>query len=146
MALVVTGRLNKQIAGDSLDFQQELAAANIRLPVIFITGHGDIPMSVRAMKGGALDFLTKPFHDQDLLDAINVSLSSRSSATRPEARFPSGDLRHLTDSVRRGYDGSKCRISPQETAPRVSGPIMTAKNEFPQLSLGLQSSMREDKP
>ena len=53
-----------------LDLQTELAKANIHIPVIFITGHGDIPMTVRAMKGGAVDFLTKPFRDQDLLDAV----------------------------------------------------------------------------
>ncbi|MVT54093.1 response regulator [Bradyrhizobium yuanmingense] len=53
-----------------LDFQSELAKLNIKIPVIFITGHGDIPMSVRAMKGGAVDFLTKPFRDQELLDAV----------------------------------------------------------------------------
>src|ERR1700691_1839441 len=53
-----------------LDLQQELAAAKIDLPVIFITGHGDIPMSVRAMKAGAVEFLTKPFREQDLLGAI----------------------------------------------------------------------------
>ena len=53
-----------------LDLQAELARANIRIPIIFITGHGDIPMTVRAMKGGAIDFLTKPFRDQDLLDAV----------------------------------------------------------------------------
>jgi FixJ family two-component response regulator len=53
-----------------LDLQSELAKANIRIPIIFITGHGDIPMTVRAMKGGAVDFLTKPFRDQELLDAV----------------------------------------------------------------------------
>ena len=53
-----------------LDLQAELAKANVRIPIIFITGHGDIPMTVRAMKGGAVDFLTKPFRDQDLLDAV----------------------------------------------------------------------------
>lgn len=57
-----------------LDFQHELAAANIRIPIIFITGHGDIPMTVRAMKAGAVEFLTKPFRDQDLLDAIHQAL------------------------------------------------------------------------
>jgi len=57
-----------------LDFQQELAAADIRMPVIFITGFGDVPMSVRAMKAGAVEFLTKPFRDQDLLDAIQQAL------------------------------------------------------------------------
>ena len=58
-----------------LDLQRELAAANRELPIIFITGHGDIPMSVQAMKGGAIEFLTKPFRDQDLLDAIRLGLS-----------------------------------------------------------------------
>jgi FixJ family two-component response regulator len=53
-----------------LDFQTELARANIHIPIIFMTGHGDIPMTVRAMKGGAVDFLTKPFRDQDMLDAV----------------------------------------------------------------------------
>jgi FixJ family two-component response regulator len=57
-----------------LDFQAELAKANIRIPIIFITGHGDIPMTVRAMKGGAVDFLTKPFRDQDMLDAVTVAI------------------------------------------------------------------------
>jgi FixJ family two-component response regulator len=58
-----------------LDFQRELAEANVHIPIIFITGHGDIPMSVRAMKAGAVEFLTKPFRDQDLLDAIQVGLA-----------------------------------------------------------------------
>jgi len=57
-----------------LDFQTELAKANIHIPIIFMTGHGDIPMSVRAMKGGAVDFLTKPFRDQDMLDAVTVAI------------------------------------------------------------------------
>lgn len=57
-----------------LEFQQELLTANIRIPIIFITGHGDIPMTVRAMKAGAVEFLTKPFRDQDLLDAIQQGL------------------------------------------------------------------------
>ena len=57
-----------------LDFQTELARANIQIPIIFMTGHGDIPMSVRAMKGGAIDFLTKPFRDQDMLDAVMMAI------------------------------------------------------------------------
>ena len=66
-----------------LDFQRELAARNIRIPIVFITGHGDIPMSVRAMKAGAVEFLTKPFRDQDLLDAIHIALE-RDRARREE--------------------------------------------------------------
>jgi RNA polymerase sigma factor (sigma-70 family) len=57
-----------------LDFQRQLAEANIHLPIIFITGHGDVPMTVRAMKAGAVEFLTKPFRDQDLLDAVQFAL------------------------------------------------------------------------
>jgi FixJ family two-component response regulator len=57
-----------------LDFQTELAKANIHIPIIFMTGHGDIPMTVRAMKGGAVDFLTKPFRDQDMLDAVVMAI------------------------------------------------------------------------
>ncbi|HEV7551144.1 MAG TPA: response regulator transcription factor [Candidatus Angelobacter sp.] len=59
---------------NGLDFQRELAEAGIRIPIIFITGHGDIPMTVKAMKSGAVEFLTKPFRDQDLLDAIYQAL------------------------------------------------------------------------
>jgi FixJ family two-component response regulator len=57
-----------------IDIQRELAARNIRIPIIFLTGHGDIPMSVRAMKAGAVEFLTKPVRDQDLLDAVRIAL------------------------------------------------------------------------
>jgi FixJ family two-component response regulator len=59
---------------NGLDFQRQLADAGLRIPIIFITGHGDIPMSVKAMKSGAIEFLTKPFRDQDLLDAIHQAL------------------------------------------------------------------------
>ena len=59
---------------NGLEFQRDLADKGFRIPIIFITGHGDIPMSVKAMKSGAVEFLTKPFHDQDLLDAINQAL------------------------------------------------------------------------
>ena len=67
--------LDVRLPGKSgLDFQQELNAANISLPIVFLTGHGDIPMSVRAMKAGAVEFLTKPFREQDLLDAVQTAL------------------------------------------------------------------------
>jgi FixJ family two-component response regulator len=67
--------LDVRLPGKSgLDFQRELAEANVHIPIIFMTGHGDIPMSVRAMKAGAVEFLTKPFRDQDLLDAIQMGL------------------------------------------------------------------------
>jgi FixJ family two-component response regulator len=68
--------LDVRLPGRSgLDFQRELTMAGMHLPIIFMTGHGDIPMSVQAMKGGAIEFLTKPFRDQDLLDAIQVGLA-----------------------------------------------------------------------
>jgi RNA polymerase sigma factor (sigma-70 family) len=69
-----------------LDFQRKLAARNVCIPTIFITGHGDIPMSVRAMKAGAVEFLTKPFRDQDLLDAINIGLE-RDRARREQEKL-----------------------------------------------------------
>jgi len=85
--------LDVRLPGQSgLDLQRELAAANKDLPIIFITGHGDIPMTVQAMKGGAIEFLTKPFRDQELLDAIQVGLS-RDRARREKER----DLRTLKE-------------------------------------------------
>jgi FixJ family two-component response regulator len=80
-----------------LDLQRELAAHGINLPVIFITGHGDIPMSVRAMKAGALEFLTKPFRDQDLLDAIQQALERDRSAR--QHRTETTELRDRLDSL-----------------------------------------------
>jgi FixJ family two-component response regulator len=71
--LVLDVRLPGRRSG--LDFQRELSAANIHVPIIFVTGYGDIPMSVQAIKGGAIEFLTKPFRDQDLLDAIQLGLA-----------------------------------------------------------------------
>ena len=71
-----------------LDFQTELTNADIRIPIVFITGHGDIPMSVRAMKAGAVDFLLKPFRDQDLLDAV-ASAIQRDQARRDDEKMTS---------------------------------------------------------
>jgi FixJ family two-component response regulator len=68
-----------------LDFQRELAKSNIHLPIVFITGHGDIPMTVQAMKAGAIEFLTKPFRDQELLDAIYLGIA-RDRARREDAQ------------------------------------------------------------
>src|ERR1700676_919587 len=77
--------LDVRLPGQSgLDLQRELAAAKRELPIIFITGHGDIPMSVQAMKGGAIEFLTKPFRDQDLIDAIQLGLSRDRSRRESE--------------------------------------------------------------
>ena len=85
--------LDVRLPGRSgLDLQRELLASNIQLPVIFITGHGDIPMSVQAMKGGAIEFLTKPFRDQDLLDAVQLGL-----ARDRERRENDRELRTLSE-------------------------------------------------
>jgi FixJ family two-component response regulator len=70
-----------------LDFQHELVEANIHIPIIFITAHGDISMTVRAMKAGAVEFLTKPFHDQDLLDAIHLALENDRTRRQHEAEI-----------------------------------------------------------
>jgi FixJ family two-component response regulator len=70
-----------------LDFQRKLVEAKIPIPIIFITGHGDIPMSVRAMKAGAVEFLTKPIRDQDLLDAIHITLERDRARRQREAEI-----------------------------------------------------------
>ncbi len=85
---------------NGLDFQRELADAGVRIPIIFITGHGDIPMTVKAMKSGAVEFLTKPFRDQDLLDAIHQALD-RDRVTRQQQ----SELAEL----RKGYEALTAR-------------------------------------
>ena len=80
-----------------LDFQQKLRNAGLQIPIIFVTGYGDIPMTVKAMKSGAVEFLTKPFEDQDLLDAVQQALA-RDSATRQE-RADFAALRERYDTL-----------------------------------------------
>jgi RNA polymerase sigma factor (sigma-70 family) len=80
-----------------LDLQRELSETGRTLPIIFITGHGDIPMSVRAMKAGAVEFLTKPFRDQDLLDAISQAIERDRAARRQQAE--TADLRQRFESL-----------------------------------------------
>lgn len=90
--------LDVRLPGRSgLDFQRDLAEANIHLPIIFITGHGDIAMSVQAMKGGAIEFLTKPFRDQELLDAIQLGIA-RDRALR-ESENAIAQLRVLFETL-----------------------------------------------
>src|SRR5918996_85394 len=80
--------LDVQLPGLSgLDLQEELAKADVQIPIIFLTGHGDIPMSVRAMKAGALEFLTKPFDDRQLLDAIEQGIARCRSAKRHDEKL-----------------------------------------------------------
>lgn len=83
-----------------LDFQRQLADAGVEIPIIFITGHGDIPMSVKAMKSGAVEFLTKPFRDQDLLDAIQQALERDRSRRAQQSE---------TADLRRRYEGLTTR-------------------------------------
>jgi len=80
-----------------IDIQRELAARNIRIPTIFLTGHGDIPMSVRAMKAGAVEFLTKPFRDQDLLDAVRIALERDNRRREQEKEVT--DIQRRFDSL-----------------------------------------------
>ena len=80
-----------------LDFQSELNKANIQLPVVFMTGHGDIPMTVRAMKGGAVDFLAKPFRDQDMIDAVQAGLDR--DRARRQSQSDTSQLKSAYDSL-----------------------------------------------
>ena len=90
--------LDVRLPGQSgLDFQAELASANIHIPIIFMTGHGDIPMTVRAMKGGAIDFLAKPFRDQDMLDAVAMAIAR--DRERRESERLTRDLRSTFESL-----------------------------------------------
>jgi len=96
--------LDVRLPGRSgLDFQRDLAAASVKLPIVFITGHGDIPMTVQAMKAGAIEFLTKPFRDQELLDAVNIGLA------RDRARR---DYEQSLDALRARFED----LTPRERA------------------------------
>ena len=84
--------LDLRLPGASgLDLQQKMAEANVSIPIVFLTGHGDVPLSVRAMKAGAVDFLTKPFHEQDILDAVQRALGRNREARRQQ--FETSSLR-----------------------------------------------------
>jgi FixJ family two-component response regulator len=83
-----------------LDFQRKLTEAGIHIPIIFITGHGDIPMSVRAMKSGAVEFLTKPFKDQDLLDAVQQALDRDRLTRQHQAEVADLEKRYATLTTR----------------------------------------------
>src|SRR5579863_1701963 len=95
--LVLDVRL-PQLSG--LDFQRQLAETGVQIPIIFITAHGDIPMSVRALKLGAVEFLTKPFRDQDLLDAIHLALQRDSAAIEQLAAIHDLQQRYQTLTAR----------------------------------------------
>lgn len=90
--------LDIRLPGPSgLDFQAELAKANIQIPIIFMTGHGDIPMTVKAMKAGAIDFLTKPFRDQDMLDAVATAIER--DRTRRKDQKAVAELRTVFETL-----------------------------------------------
>jgi len=95
--LVLDVRL-PQLSG--LDFQRHLAETGVQIPIIFITAHGDIPMSVRALKSGAVEFLTKPFRDQDLLDAIQQALQRDSAAREQQTELHALKQRYQSLTVR----------------------------------------------
>jgi FixJ family two-component response regulator len=103
--------LDVRLPGSSgLDLQRELAEAGVHLPIIFATGHGDIPMSVQAMKAGAVEFLTKPFRDQTLLDAIRQAIERDEVARQQRAR--NTDLRRRYESLGpREREVFKCVVS-----------------------------------
>jgi FixJ family two-component response regulator len=90
-------RLASELSG--LDYQCELASRNIRIPVVFVTAHGDFPMCVRAMKAGAIEFLTKPFRDQDLLDAIRIAVERDRDSREQEEEVT--ELRRRVESLTR---------------------------------------------
>src|SRR5215471_7779672 len=110
--------LDVRLPGQSgLDLQRELALTKRALPIIFITGHGDIPMTVQAMKGGAIEFLTKPFRDQDLLEAIQAGLAR--DRARRESDRALGELRERFDTL----SSREQEIMIQVTAGRLNKQI-----------------------
>jgi FixJ family two-component response regulator len=109
-----------------LDFQRELSARNIHLPIIFLTGHGDIPMSVRAIKAGAIEFLTKPCRDQDLLDAIRVALDR--DRARREQEKEAVDLKRRFDSLTSREREVVSRVVTGMLNKQIAGELGTAES------------------
>jgi RNA polymerase sigma factor (sigma-70 family) len=109
-----------------LDFQRDLAARNIHIPIVFVTGHGDIPMSVRAMKAGAVEFLTKPFRDQDLLDAIRVALE-RDGARREQEKEVT-ELRQRFESLTPREQEVISMVVSGMLNKQIAGKLGTAEN------------------
>jgi RNA polymerase sigma factor (sigma-70 family) len=109
-----------------LDFQRELAVRNFRIPIVFVTGHGDIPMSVRAMKAGAIEFLTKPYRDQDLLDAVRVALE-RDRARREQEKDLT-DLQQRFDSLTPREQEVISMVVSGMLNKQIAGQLGTAEN------------------
>ena len=118
--------LDVRLPGQSgLEFQRELAAAGRELPIIFITGHGDIPMSVQAMKGGAIEFLTKPVRDQDLLDAIQLGLAR--DRVRRENESALADLRKRFGSLSPREQEIMIHVARGRVSKQIAGDIGIAE-------------------
>jgi RNA polymerase sigma factor (sigma-70 family) len=109
-----------------LDFQRELTARNIHIPIVFVTGHGDIPMSVHAMKAGAIEFLTKPYRDQDLLDAVRIALE-RDRARREDEK-DLADLRQRFDSLTPREQEVISMVVSGMLNKQIAGELGTAEN------------------
>ena len=109
-----------------IDFQRELATRNICIPIVFLTGHGDIPMSVRAMKAGAVEFLTKPFRDQDLLDAVRVALD-RDRARREQEKEIT-DIRGRFDSLTSREQEVASMVVPGMLNKQIAAELGTAES------------------
>ena len=124
--LVLDVRL-PQMSG--LDFQRRLAETGVQIPIIFITAHGDIPMSVRALKSGAVEFLTKPFRDQDLLDAIHLTLQRDSAALEQQAAIHDLQERYqaLTARERQVMDLVVCGMLNKQIAYEIGASEATVK-------------------
>jgi FixJ family two-component response regulator len=119
--------LDVRLPGQSgLDLQRKLAAANSELPIIFVTGHGDIPMSVQAMKEGAIEFLTKPFRDQDLLDAIQVGLSR--DRARRENEMALADLSERFASLSKREREIMIQVARGRLSKQIAGDIGIAES------------------
>jgi FixJ family two-component response regulator len=121
----VSGARRKTAGQSGLDFQRELAGTNMQLPIIFITGHGDIPMSVQAMKGGAIEFLTKPFRDQELLEAIQLGLSR--DRARRENEKASAALSERFGSLSRREREIMIKVARGRLSKQIAGEIGIAE-------------------
>ncbi len=139
--------LDVQLPGLSgLDLQQELAKADIQIPIIFLTGHGDIPMSVRAIKAGALEFLTKPFNDEDLLDAIQQGIARNQRATKPKEELAThkfGDIVGTSAALRNVLNQVEV-VAPTESTVLLLGETGTGKELIARAILNVSS--RSNRP
>src|ERR1051325_9145062 len=138
--------LDLQLPGLSgLDLQQELGKANIHIPLIFLTGHGDIPTSVRPIKAGALEFLTKPFHDEDLLEAIQQGLGRAQRAPRPKANHAGqfADIVGASTALKNVLSQVEV-VGPTESTVLLLGETGTGKELIARAILN--SSARADRP